>query len=409
MHRSTTRRQALLATMATLASTTAISACTSGSPDDSDGDPANSPKQNKHSDPDRHASDASFPVGEPFGEAAWSVDEVVNVEGVTVRGNRLIVHRGGFPPSISVYANDGSEVWFFELPDSSDQISYDVQILEETVAFLTRGEIDSQSLAESSSGANVLLLSLEDGSVVAEAGLPIESDRAFPPERLIGDGAYMTESGELFDFPIDDIEPKLVDGTLIWSEEGADKAEEFLATENWRSSEYSFGWRKKIVNWRRGLMLVQGHDTGDPSLIGHVIDVHTGEVPFSISSENNPSAESRVGRYLSPLRNDEPSICSPNGAYVVDGALWMSESQGRCIGGGEGQQNVTLTAVDDAGTAYGVSEEGKLVVVPVGSEAYVSELPEIRPYRDPVPPFAIMEGGLALHWDGLIVTANPIK
>lgn len=411
MHQRMPRRQALAAAVAAFAAATTVSACAGESqPGISDEEPSSPAKRPKPGEPARHASDESFPVGEPFGEAAWSIGEVRDSsDTAAVRGDRLIIHREVYPKSVTSYAPDGSEVWYFDLPGRGDPDIYDVQILDEVVAILTRAEVDGEGLEESSFVAKVLLLSIQDGSVVTETDLPIEDSHAFPPANLIGDGVYMTEGGELRDIPAENTTPKFIDGVPVWTEAGDSGNGEVLSAENWQGLEYSFAERKEVVNRERGLVLVDEPDTDDESLVGHILNIHTGDVLFSITSETNAFAEHEVGRYWSPVGDGESSVCSPSGEFSVSGALWISESEGRCIGGGDGQQNVTLTAVDDAGTAYGISEESKLVTVPAGGEAQVSDLPEVGAPNTPSPPFAIMDGGLALHWDGLTVTANPIR
>lgn len=411
MHQRMPRRQALAAAVAAFAAATTVSACAGESqPGNSSEEPSSPVKRPKPGEPARHAIDESFPVGEPFGEAAWSIGEVRDSsDTAAVRGDRLIIHREVYPKSVTSYAPDGNEVWYFDLPGRGDPDIYDVQILDEVVAILTRAEVDGEGLEESSFVAKVLLLSIQDGSVVTETDLPIEDSHAFPPANLIGDGVYMTEDGELRDIPAENTTPRLIDGVPVWTEASDSGNGDVLSTESWQGLEYSFAEQKEVVNRERGLVLVDEPDAGDESLVGHILNVHTGDVLFSITSETNAFAEHAVGRYWSPVGDGESSICSPSGEFAVSGALWISESEGRCIGGGDGQQNVTLTAVDDAGTAYGISEESKLVTVPAGGEAQVSDLPEVGAPKTPSPPFAIMDGGLALHWDGLTVTANPIR
>lgn len=411
MHQRMSRRQALVATTATLTTTLAVSACANASQSGKNaGDPSSPAKQPSPGDPIRHASDESFPVGAPFGDAIWSIGEVRDSsDTAAVRGDRLIVHREIYPKSVTSYAADGSEVWYFNLPGRGSSDIYDVQILDEVVAILTRVELEGDGLEESSFAANVLLLSIQDGSVVTEAELPIVDAHAFPPANLIGDGVYMTEEGDLQDIPVDGATLRMIDGAPVWVERDDEEPGDQLSSKSWQSLPYSFDQRSEIMNRERGLVLVKEDGTGSDSLIGHVLDVHSGEVQFSITSESNPFAEYKVGRFWSPVADDESSICSPNGEFAVSGALWISESEGRCIGGGDGQQKVTLTAVDDSGIAYGISEQFKLVIVPVGGDPQVSDLPEVGAPKTPSPPFAIMDGGIALHWDGTTVTANPIQ
>lgn len=410
MHRKTTRRQVLSASAAALGSAIALSACTSESPTgESPTDEGVVTRQPEGSDEDWQTSAQSFPVGNPFGEPAWSLDRLLDHGvSVAVRGDRLIVENNDNPHDVVyVFDSKGQEVWHYELPSVTEAPSLAVRILNETVAILIEAEAEAEGLKKPTKVANVLLLSIDDGSVRAEADLPVE-DVGYPPENLIGDGVHMTENGDIRDLPAGATEAAVIDGVLIWNEKSEGGSDELLSTENWRNARYHLS-RHALVNQQSGLILVNDNSSGGDPLIGHILDVHTGEIRFPLSSDNNPGAESHGTQYWNPRGGQETSVTSPNGEYAISGALWISASEGRCIGGGDNQQAVVLTAVDDAGTAYGISEEGRLVVVPNGGDARVSDLPEVGPGHKPAPPFAVMAGGLALHWDGVTITANPIK
>ncbi len=87
----------------------------------------------------------------------------------------------------------------------------------------------------------------------------------------------------------------------------------------------------------------------------------------------------------------------------------MSETEGKCFGGGDGEKKIEFTAVADDGTAYGETEDGELVVVTNGGEAEVFEA---------LVPVGVMNGDIAIHvsgeddegvWGDPTITANPIK
>ncbi len=103
------------------------------------------------------------------------------------------------------------------------------------------------------------------------------------------------------------------------------------------------------------------------------------------------------------------TLRSPNGEYGVNGTIWMSETEGKCFGGGDGEKTIEFRAVADDGTAYGETEDGELVVVTTGGEAEVFEA---------LVPVGVMNGDIAIHvsgeddegvWGDPTITANPIK
>lgn len=350
-----------------------------------------------------------FPVGEPFGEAVWTVGDIEQSDEVAVRGDRLIVRTE--EGRISGYTSNGDQEWSYDLPEQSNGI--DVQILNQTVAVLTGGTSEGEGLNETKMVANVVFLSIEDGSLISEAVLPLASADDFPPTQLKGDGAYLTEDGKLHEFPSNylttfpdvasrsdgsDAITAVVNGIPIWSDNGGNN----LVTESWRDDDHK---GPSLIDQPRGRLLVS--ERGNSQKYGSVLDAQTGSILFDIECGDDSQSSNGSSTWANPSGGIE-TVSSPNSQYLISGAIWLSDTEGRCLGGGEGQQDVTLTAVDDAGTAYGMTSEGKLVVVPSNGEHQVSELPETGAHGG-VSPFAVMDGDLALHWNGSSISANPIK
>ena len=129
----------------------------------------------------------------------------------------------------------------------------------------------------------------------------------------------------------------------------------------------------------------------------YVVDTKTGQVVYELQCPDLLSTGEMIARN------------SPNGRYGVAGPFWMSETEGKCFGGGDGQKTIEFSAVDDNGTAYGETDEGELVVITKGGEPEVSDAPV---------PIGVMDGNIAIHIDGEkgagfwidpTITANPIK
>jgi len=184
-----------------------------------------------------------------------------------------------------------------------------------------------------------------------------------------------------------------VDGIPIWSVRGE------LRGEGWTSADLGLVENSVLaVNDSLGLLLLWDNSPFAASETVHAIRAETGERAFDVTCATG----SEVGASLAT--GGTRSSTSPDGRYAVKGPVSFSSDEAVCLGGGD-QQSVSLTAVDDDGTSYGVSAEGDLVVAPLNGDPQVSALPS-----GASTPLGIMTGGIAVHWDDAsgYITGNPI-
>lgn len=127
-------------------------------------------------------------------------------------------------------------------------------------------------------------------------------------------------------------------------------------------------------------------------------------------TESGAVLDPSTGEVLAPVEACIPPVAeyatvSPSGDYAVLGSLLWDGQTAACIGGGDGQRQVVLTAISDDGRAYGRAEGDDLLVeVPSTGEPTTSALPE-----GALPPIGIMDGDLAIHYDpDGVITANPV-
>ncbi|GAB3650401.1 hypothetical protein [Glycomyces tarimensis] len=385
----------------------AFTACGGGADDDASTPEADGPSVETTTEA-AEAAVAAFPVGEPFGEAVWSVDVGPGESTVTVRPDRVVVDRlyPDVARVIQAYTPDGDEAWTYDLSEHEYPQHIPVAVLEETVAILEHAEIEASGLDEAQTVTELTLLSIEDGSVVAEIEFPDSPEfTSFGSIVFHGDDGigFVTEEGEVIEveaeyFRVTDA--GLVRGAPFWLDKGNNlntQAGTLSELPGIEQPEIS-GMDVLAVDHRQGLLAVQVTHGALADLAYYVVAVETGEIVYELSC----SDYSHTDGTTDVARN------SPNGEYVVHESIWMSATGGRCFGGGDGQRTVELRAVDDDGNAYGAVEgdapSDELVTIPVGGEPEVSDLPEGAPV-----PSGIMNGDIAVHLSGTTLTGNPIK
>lgn len=339
----------------------------------------------------------ALPVGDPFGNAAWSVE--AGEATLTVTPDRLVALDRN---TVRTWAADGKEAWTYEAPESTSNIS----VLQETVAVIAHGQSDGEGLDKVQQILQVTLLSLDDGAIVSEvevADSEISSHGlAFNLKSAewgsVGSDGFVVigEDGSSREIDASYAESvKTVDGIPFWS-----NASE-LQTESWNARDLGLGMSDvKLIDDSNGLLLLSNTSgKGDTEALS-MVKAETGAILYTVSCPTD-----RYGWGASGGNDGSVARNSPNGQYGVAARLLFSAATSQCVGGGE-QQNVGLTAVDNNGTAYGSSEEGDLVVVSFGGEPKVSPLP-----AGASAPIGVMNGNIAIHWDQNtgIATGNPIK
>lgn len=353
----------------------------------------------------------SIPVGQPFGEAQWSVNvDASSEQSPLVIGNHVVAVSEG---AVKAWSADGTEAW--QVPTPSVGESSDVALRQadnNTVAVIATGKTEGEGLNESGYAAHVTLIDITSGETteVDIAGSDVDAPSlsavgvAFTlPD---GTGVVITPEGETVDVP--DIatttdppdnsevtDPILALGdTAIWATTEGGEEQTGYATDTWSTGNLD------LLDYTRSSTI----EALDPALGLVVVGAHASEHVFAVVDAATGDVISDIGCRPATLAS---AVTSPNSKHSVVGPLQLTAHDAQCVGGGEGQQAVTLTAVTDDGTAYGRASEGDLVVVPAGGgEPETSALP-----NGANPPLGFLEGNLAVHYDSdqHILTANPVQ
>lgn len=380
----------------TAAALIALAACGSDDTESDDSSPDESAA------PSAAAVDG-FPVGEPFGDAEWSVEVSLPSTGATVkmrdsavkvRGDRVIAeYEETDGRGVIAFDASGEEVWKQEVSESAR-----IGVLEETVAVLEQGTEEGSGLEKDQSTTTLTLLSLKDGSTVTESDEPDlslgNSITEFGEIVTLGEPRkYITEDGdvrEAEEYPEDLAKaiPDLEDGLaeIVPLDSGIDELDDAFAVE------------VRAISRQQNVALLQVA-YGGAEWATYAVEAESGEVITKLDCRNAEHTDS----------DTNVAYSSPNGEYGVMESYWISEDDVRCYAGDEETKGVEFSAVDDDGTAYGVtsesdSTEGELAVVTADGEADVSALPDGAPA-----PLGIADGGMAIHVKGNTITGNPIK
>lgn len=360
----------------------------------------------------------SFPVGEPFGQAVWSVDIGEGEKTVFVRPDRVFVDNLNLDTrTIHAYTSEGAEAWTYELSGHEYPENAKIGVFDETVAVLEQVETEASGLDLAGTATRLTALSQEDGSVVAEEEISGDafSINSFGSIVYWGEGedtlSFVTETGEIVDVEAPDAQPNkagLVNGIPFWIDRS-----NHVNTASWSSREdlgldqsEFIGAEVLAVDNRQGLLVLQVSSGVGVDLSYYGVRAETGEVAYELSCPGYSHSDSQADI----ARN------SPNGEYGVLESVWVSADEGQCFGGEDGQRSIELIAVDDNGTAYGDAAPGssgseELVVIPAGGEPEVSEGPT---------PVGIMNGDIAVHVNGsrtegtaftgaTTISGNPIE
>lgn len=342
----------------------------------------------------------ALPVGDPFDEAAWSLE--TGQATLTVTPERLVAIDGN---TVRAWTADGKEAWSYEAPKTT----FSIQVLKETVAVVAPGQSDGEGLDKTKDFIDVTLLALQDGDVVANTVVPLSASSlhstpgnglAFRDTEQYSGFIAVAEDGNIHkvDTSLSNASPTFgtVSGIPYWAS-GSDD----ILTENWNARDLGLGMSDvKLIDDRQGLLLLSNTSgKGDTDALS-MVQAETGAILYTVSCPTD-----QYGWGASGGNDGNAARNSPNGQYGVAAGLVFSAVKSQCVGGGE-QQNVGLTAVGNNGTAYGETAEGELVVVSLGSEPEVSPLPE-----GASAPIGVMDGNIAIHWDQItgVATGNPIN
>lgn len=390
---TTTAKRAAAGSALAAAAALALTGC-GGAPDDAE---ANNAAVTETQPEEQAEAVEGFPVGEPFEDAAWSVEVSLPDTGTTVktrdrpvhvRGDRLIVEHEGVDGSSGVvaFSSDGEQVWAHEIPETATVGG----VLEETVAVFEDSETEASGLDRAERITELTLLSLEDGSVVAEVELPDSAVGVTDYGEIVytDDGLKtVTEDGELHE--AEEPEEEAVGEAL-----GGDRLVDPIPLDAAINPDDAFESEVRAIAKKQDVAVVQVGRGASPEWSTYAVDARSGEVidELECSNAEHTDGDTNVGRN------------SPNGEYSVLEAYWISADEVRCFAGDDDTKGVEFTAVDDDGTAYGTSSEDELAVVTADGEAQVSDLPD-----GASAPIGIMDGGIAVHLRGSTITGNPIK
>lgn len=352
---------------------------------------------------------SALPVGSPFGPARWSVtvDASTQQTPLVMKDRVVALHEG----QVKAWNTDGSLAWEVPIPSHSEDAEIALrQIDAKTAAVITIGKSDGSGIEASGYAAHVKTIKTSSGDSQDVAVAGSESDGPKLSRVGVGftlpDHTGVTVSAEGHAIPVPNVASSSGSGGSAVIEDPIVPIGDSTMWSTVKGKEEQYGYDSKT--WKTGdLGLVKYALTStvegvDPILGRVVVGAHGSANKFAVVNASNGKIESKIECKPSTLTQ---ATSSPNGTHSVLGPLQLSEKDARCVGGGKGQQDVTLTAVADDGTAYGRTSKGDLIVVPDGEgEPRTTELPD-----GANPPIGMLEGGLAVHYDSEqgVVTANP--
>lgn len=357
----------------------------------------------------------TLPVGEAFDTATWGAQAEPHSEPV-ITENRVIALVG---TQVHAWDPAGQQAWTAqpELVGEPTEEPVLRMVSSETVAVITSVESEGEGLDTSGYASTVTLLNVETGETVitadvsgSETDLPRLSKYGLAFMLPDGSGLIITPSGQTHEVPGPLAGPPVEPGqtttaigtvgdTVITAiEADASGAGGGFESDNWSTADLGLvenptGTRIDAVDQAMGQVLITAvsKNREDVAEATALVQADSGEIVMEV--ECSPITFTTFQH-------------SPNGEHRIAGPLLISGTQATCIGGGAGQQEVTLTALSDDGTAYGRASEGELVTVSLGGE------PETLPLPDSADaPIGVLEGNIAVHWDGAsgVITGNPIK
>ena len=338
--------------------------------------PSSSPQSGTSAD-----SVQGFPVDDAFGDAEWSVD-IDGPSSIEVRPDRIIIDTAGGSSDSGPIANPNSTDRTITALDAKGKEAWSqdftgvrsIDVLESTVAVEQWVTSEGSGLDKDQDVQTLTLFSLDDGSTVGQveggtvndSGVVVAGDRS---------DKQLTEDGDLVDY--------VSGGNSLSSEDHLDG---IPLDPNLQASE---GVNAELIasDLSQDLAVLQMTGGAAADIINYyAVDRKSGEVAYQFDCPN----------YTHTDGNNDIAHNSPNGEYGVLESLWITSSEATCFGGGDTQETIAFTAVDDHGTGYAAMDyqdpsEQQLVIIPQGDEPEVSDSPV---------PIGVMTGDLAIHVDG---------
>lgn len=363
----------------------------------------------------------SLPVASAFGQPAWGMQIPPSWEQMTpiVTAQRIIALSDA---TVVAYDTRGEEAWSTEwkpLAEENRAVGTPPvlrQVSPEVVAVIDTGKVKGEGLATTTYAARVTLIDVEHGALKKEVSVPgSESDS--PKLGSVGLGfalpdrtaVVVTPEGEIVEAPAAPADARLIGAASVgetpiglW-ETGSVNTVASFGSAVWSSN-------ASLPNEATINAQVFGSDA-DTLVLGRWNEPTAGrgeggEVAFQVL--NAASGKVLATPECGPA-TASPLVVSPNSEWKVTGPLRINpQNAGDCTGGGEGQRSVTFSAVTDEGRAFGLAGQGGSDALFVDAKS--GEVPETSDLPEGArPPIGVMEGGLAIHWDGRtgIITANP--
>lgn len=368
-----------------------------------------------------------LPVGSAFGSATWSLTlpETSQQKAPVVAGDRVVVLDGD---SVRAVDPQGKDAWATPFPAfPADQRIHDangypfLRLAEPgVVAVVDAGKQAGDGLNDDIYAVKVTLIEVESGSLVKTVTLPGTASDSPKPGKVglafaLGrDVSAVLPSGKVVKVPANTTAGgtsrqvtggATVGNNIISAWDTVDtqsvnqQATPGFAGQSWDSISSAPNADYTIAEVEAsdadhllvGRWVVPGSGPTSAEVQVQVIDAQSGKVLSSPTCETDPTASALTA--------------SPNRQHFVDGPMRLDSSgHAECVGGGEGQKKVGLTAVTDDGRAFGRATDLLVDVTPDGT-AKTSPLPD-----GAHPPIGIVTGNIAVHWDpnDATITGNPI-
>lgn len=273
-------------------------------------------------------------------------------------------------------SGDLEELW---LPGSDAYPALRTMENNSVLAYIELGQVPEEGLSEATDVVRVSLIDTADGAIIDTVDVDI--DRwGYAPE--LSDHAvvlfYPTESAIVRADGSTEVVP---DAHIVMvGETQLHAGVTGLDGPDWTGADLVDGIvePRLIASDGRDLLIVEITEGND--LDRAVVRASTGE---------------SLGRPGCALGAEPRFAASPNGEHTVVGAARISNGELECIGGGEGERDVTLTAVDDDGNAYGYADSSTGTGAEFLTATAAGDV-ELSPYPETLPAL-VMDSGLVIH------------